>query len=131
MDNREKGVSRFSVVKSSSQRTNNFIRKPLCVSETSRIEEIGLRTIYHKFFVEKFCSHCTKTFRRGTLVCFRRLKGSKILLIRKGDHDFLMAVFSRIETKIFVDEHFRVSEDFWCLSNLYLGGRRRYHNFRS
>ena len=62
--------------------------------------------------VEIFLSHSAETFRRGTLLCFRKFPVSKILCIKRVRHYFLLKFFGLTVLKFFEDELFYVSDCF-------------------
>ena len=62
-----------------------------------------------QFSVEKFLSHSTETFRRETLLCFRKFLVSKNVKDKRGGghHDFPLKLFCLTVPKHFVKEPFR------------------------
>ena len=74
-----------------------------------------------RFSVEKFLSHCTKTFPWRTLWCFRKFFLSKIFMLRRGGASRFCRNFlsHRTETKSFVKEPFCFPENFWYRKKIY------------
>ena len=69
-----------------------------------------------RFLVEKFFSHRTETFRRGTLLCFKKFLLSKNSMDKGGGreyHDFSSKICCHTVPKNFPGELFPVSEKFW------------------
>ena len=87
------------------------------------------------FCVEKFLSHSTETFRRETLLCFRKLLVSKNFMDKKCDgrdcHVFLRKFFCLTVLKVFVGELLRVSEIFESEKNFWVRRWVGYHLFSS
>ena len=80
-----------------------------------------------RFSVEKLLSHSTETFRRRTLLCFRKSPVSQSLSIREGGYrDFLSIVFCLTVPKDIVGEPFCVSEKFWHRKLLNKRGQARF-----
>ena len=67
-----------------------------CNSESFRYRNCScLRAEYHDFFSEIFLSHSTESFRKGTLLCFKKFRASKIVRDKRvgGFHDFPSKLF--------------------------------------
>ena len=68
------------------------------------------------FCVEKFLSHSTETFRRETLLCFRKLLVSKNFMDKRGEgrdcHVFVRKIFCLTVPQNFLEELFCASEVF-------------------
>ena len=64
----------------------NFVREPFSVPLISNIEKIWIRggEEVSRFSVDIFLSHSTENFRRGTLLCSRKLLVSKSLGTKEG-----------------------------------------------
>ena len=89
---------------------------------------------YHDSPSKKILSHTSETFRRGTLLGFRKLLESKKCMDKRGrrgrEYQNFPSKICFIVPKKFVEEPFRVSENFWYRKILGIkeGG---YHDFSS
>ena len=65
---------------------NHFVEEPFCVSESFGYRKmLGIREgRVSQFSVEIVLSHSTESFRRGTLLCFRKFGISKNCMPKRG-----------------------------------------------
>ena len=84
-----------------SQRTENFVSAPFCVSETFWYGKNYGGEIWEgegrvsRFSVEIFLSNSAEIVRRGTLVCFEKLPISSIFMHRRGRSRYLTLCIRR------------------------------------
>ena len=88
-----------------------FVGQPFRVSLISGIGKFYASEGYVTIFCRNFLSHSAENFRRGTLLCFRKLLVPKNVRdkIGGGYHDFLSKLFCHTVLKKFVGEPFKMS----------------------
>ena len=101
----------------------NVVEVPFCVSESFGYRKFlwreEKRGVYHNF-LSKFLSHSTKKYRRGTLVCFRKNRVSKIFKEKRTGvciTSFCQSLCLTVPKNI-VWQHFSVSEKIGFRKNL-------------
>ena len=85
-----------------------IVGEPFSASLISGIEKFYASEGYVTIFRQKFLSHSTEKFRRGTLLCFRKFLVAKNVRDKRGGgyHDFLSKLFCLTVPKNFVGEPF-------------------------
>ena len=85
-----------------------------------------------RFSVEKFSSHSAEKFRRGTRLCFRKIRVSKNFMPKRGISRFSKENLFSTVPKNLVGESFFVSQNLWYPKKLWIrGGGGEYHDFLS
>ena len=80
----ERGISRLPIEKLLSHRTETFRREPISVLLTSSVENFSHLGGFCQHFLLKKTSGSTESFRRGKLLCFRKLRVSKKRIPKRG-----------------------------------------------
>ena len=99
-------ILRFSVENFLSHKNfvpKNFVEKPFCVSENFWFRKmLGIREgAGITIFRQKVLSHSTESFRRGTLLCFRKFWVSKNFMPKRGISRFSVENLLSHSTEIF------------------------------